>query len=199
MEADSAFEKLPIRITRSRPSRTARRGDGSGSNSAKIRHQCQSGTAIACHRQCASARVPALSSSPAGPPQRPVGTGERSVATRIRFARASVVTPSPRVSMSGSAPLVFFGESLRRMGCLPVVLDSQVKPMLFDFVRSGPMKHPNVPVRPAPGLMNGSIDHSRHVVHSALQVVRLSLRCGQATSSELFARGMHRVVHRRVC
>ena len=64
--------------------------------------------------------------------------------------------------------------------------------MLFDFVRRGPMKHPDVPVRPAQGLMNGSIDHSRHVVHSALQIVRLSLRCGQAASSALSARGMHR-------
>jgi hypothetical protein len=94
--------------------------------------------------------------------------------------------------MSGTAPLVFFGESPGRIGCFPVVLNSQVKPMLFDFVRGGPMKHPDVPVRPAQGLMNGSIDHSRHVVHSALQIVRLNLRCGQATSSALSARGMHR-------
>jgi hypothetical protein len=61
------------------------------------------------------------------------------------------------------------------------------------------MKHPDVPVRPAQGLMNGSINHSRHVVHSALRVVRLSLRCGQATSSALSARVMHRWSIGRVC
>jgi hypothetical protein len=60
--------------------------------------------------------------------------------------------------------------------------------MQFDFVRSSPMKHPDVPVRPAQGPMNGSFDHLRHVVDSVLQIVRLSLRCGQAASSALAAR-----------
>ena len=35
-EADSVFEKLPIWTTRSRPSRAARRGAGTGSKSAKM-------------------------------------------------------------------------------------------------------------------------------------------------------------------
>ena len=35
-DADSVLEKLPMRMTRSSPSSAARRGDGSGSKSAKM-------------------------------------------------------------------------------------------------------------------------------------------------------------------
>jgi hypothetical protein len=59
--------------------------------------------------------------------------------------------------MSGAAPLDYFGEPPGRMGCLPVVLDGPVKPMLFDFLRGGPMKQPDETVRFAPRLINGSI------------------------------------------
>ena len=52
---------------------------------------------------------------------------------------------------SSVSPLGFFGESPDCMGRLPVVLNSQAKQMVFDFVRSGPMKHPDV--RPAHGPM----------------------------------------------
>jgi hypothetical protein len=59
--------------------------------------------------------------------------------------------------LSGSASIDFFRQPTGRMSRLPVMLNCQVKPMLFDFVRSGAMKHSYVPVRPAPGLINGSI------------------------------------------
>lgn len=132
--------------------------------------------------------------SPDTPRHGPLLHSERFV---LRLNHRSVLQQG---RLSGSDFFCFLRQPTGSMSCLAVMLNCQVKPMLFNFVRRGAVKLTNVPVRPAPGLFNGPIKHPRYVVHSALHVVRSrpTMRPSDFVRARRFT-GHAPVALRRVC